>query len=132
MKKSLVALAVLGTLAGTASAQSSVTAFGTIDLAMRYTKANGQSLSKLDSDGLSSSRLGFRGVDHTNPGVEIIHRGRFRSLTDLQRRWLKRRQAVASAGLTARAQHAQRGVRLQAVFALGGLPWALQLGQAHD
>jgi predicted porin len=70
MKKSLVALAVLGTLAGTASAQSSVTAFGVIDLAMRYTKANGQSLSKLDSDGLSSSRLGFRGVEDLGGGLK--------------------------------------------------------------
>jgi IS5 family transposase len=38
--------------------------------------------------------LGFRGVDAANPGIEIIHRGRFRTLTDLQRRWLRRRQAV--------------------------------------
>lgn len=41
--------------------------------------------------------LGFRGVDAANPGVEIIHRGRFKSLTALQRRWLKRRQAVEPA-----------------------------------
>ncbi|KQP13043.1 IS5 family transposase [Pseudorhodoferax sp. Leaf267] len=41
--------------------------------------------------------LGFRGVDAANPGVEIIHRGRFLSLTDQQRRWLRRRQAVEPA-----------------------------------
>ena len=41
--------------------------------------------------------LGFRGVDADNPGVEIIHRGKFKSLTDQQRRWLKRRQAVEPA-----------------------------------
>jgi IS5 family transposase len=41
--------------------------------------------------------LGFRGVDAANPGIEIIHRGRFKSLTDPQRRWLKRRQAVEPA-----------------------------------
>ena len=41
--------------------------------------------------------LGFRGVDDDNPGVEIIHRGRFKSLTNLQRRWLRRRQAVEPA-----------------------------------
>lgn len=41
--------------------------------------------------------LGFRGVDADNPEVEIIHRGKFKSLTDLQRRWLKRRQAVEPA-----------------------------------
>ena len=41
--------------------------------------------------------LGFRGVDAANPGVEIIHRGKFKSLTNQQRRWLKRRQAVEPA-----------------------------------
>ncbi len=40
--------------------------------------------------------LGFRGkdVDTDNPGVQIIHRGRFKSLSEQGRRWLKRRQAV--------------------------------------
>jgi IS5 family transposase len=38
--------------------------------------------------------LGFRGVDADNPGVEIIHRGRYRSLTAQRKRWLKRRQAI--------------------------------------
>ena len=38
--------------------------------------------------------LGFRGVDADNPGVEIIHRGKYKSLTSQQRRWLKRRQAI--------------------------------------
>jgi len=41
--------------------------------------------------------LGFRGVDADNPDVEIIHRGKFKSLTNPQRRWLKRRQAVEPA-----------------------------------
>ena len=41
--------------------------------------------------------LGFRGVDADNPGVQIIHRGKFKSLTAQQRRWLKRRQAVEPA-----------------------------------
>ena len=41
--------------------------------------------------------LGFRGVDADNPTVEIIHRGKFKSLTKPQRRWLKRRQAVEPA-----------------------------------
>ena len=41
--------------------------------------------------------LGFRGVDKDNPGVEIIHRGKYKSLSQTQRRWLKRRQAVEPA-----------------------------------
>ncbi|WP_260473676.1 IS5 family transposase [Pseudomonas aeruginosa] len=38
--------------------------------------------------------LGYRGVDADNPGVEILHRGWWKSMTKQQRRWLKRRQAV--------------------------------------
>ena len=38
--------------------------------------------------------LGFRGVDADSPGVEIIHRGKYKSLTSQQRRWLKRRQSI--------------------------------------
>ena len=38
-----------------------------------------------------------RRVDRGNPGVEIIHRGKYKSLTSRQRCWLKRRQAVEPA-----------------------------------
>ena len=41
--------------------------------------------------------LGFRGVDADNPDVQIIHRGKFKSMTSQQRRWLRRRQAVEPA-----------------------------------
>ena len=43
--------------------------------------------------------LGFRGkaVDADNPGVQIIHRGRYKSLSKQERGWLKRRQAVEPA-----------------------------------
>ncbi len=41
--------------------------------------------------------LGYRGVDKDNPTVEIIHRGKYKSLTKQQRRWLRRRQAVEPA-----------------------------------
>lgn len=41
--------------------------------------------------------LGFRGVDHDNPDVQIIHRGKYKSLSRKQRHWLKRRQAVEPA-----------------------------------
>ncbi len=41
--------------------------------------------------------LGYRGVDKDNPTVEIIHRGKYKSLTRQQRRWLKRRQAIEPA-----------------------------------
>jgi IS5 family transposase len=41
--------------------------------------------------------LGFRGVDADNPNVQIIHRGKYKSLTTQQKRWLRRRQAVEPA-----------------------------------
>src|SRR5574337_2132427 len=49
--------------------------------------------------------LGYRGVDADNPGVQIIHRGKFKSLTKQQRRWLKRRQAIEPAIGHAKADH---------------------------
>lgn len=41
--------------------------------------------------------LGFRGVDEACAPVQIIHRGKFKSLDKQQRRWLKRRQAIEPA-----------------------------------
>lgn len=41
--------------------------------------------------------LGFRGVDAEVAPVEVVHRGKARRLTEQQRRWLKRRQAVEPA-----------------------------------
>jgi len=41
--------------------------------------------------------LGFRGVDADNPGKQILHRGKFKSLTPQQKGWLRRRQAVEPA-----------------------------------
>jgi IS5 family transposase len=38
--------------------------------------------------------LGYRGVDADNPGVQIIHRGKFKSLSEHEKRLLKRRQAI--------------------------------------
>lgn len=70
MKKSLVALAVLGMVAGTAAAQSSVTLFGVVDLAARYTKAGGLNKKELAADGSSSSRLGVRGVEDLGGGLK--------------------------------------------------------------
>ena len=41
--------------------------------------------------------LGFLGVDADNPDKEIIHRGKFKSLSAKQKGWLKRRSAVEPA-----------------------------------
>ena len=71
MKKSLLALAVLGAFAGAASAQSSVTLFGILDANAHFVKNDGQSRKlSLDDSGINSSRLGFRGVEDLGGGLK--------------------------------------------------------------
>jgi IS5 family transposase len=41
--------------------------------------------------------LGFRGKGATEAPVELIHRGKYKTLTATQRKWLKRRQAIEPA-----------------------------------
>ena len=41
--------------------------------------------------------LGYRGVDADNPGIEVVHRGRIKSMSERQKRQLKRRQAIEPA-----------------------------------
>jgi predicted porin len=69
MKKSVLALAVLGAFTGVASAQSSVTMFGVVDLNVRYVNNNDTTYS-LSQDGMASSRLGFRGVEDLGGGLK--------------------------------------------------------------
>jgi IS5 family transposase len=38
--------------------------------------------------------LGFRGVDSEASSVQLIHRGKHRTLTNAQRHWLKRQEAI--------------------------------------
>jgi transposase, IS5 family len=38
--------------------------------------------------------LGFRGVDADIAPVQLVHRGKSKTLSNTQRRWLKRRQAI--------------------------------------
>jgi len=70
MKRSLLALAALTAFAGAASAQSSVTLFGIVDLNARSQK-NGSAgeIKSLSQDGINSSRLGFRGVEDIGGGM---------------------------------------------------------------
>jgi len=70
MKKSLIALAVLGGFTGMAVAQSTVTLFGIVDLNGRYVKNDGGGNRKtLSQDGLNSSRFGVRGVEDLGGGL---------------------------------------------------------------
>ncbi len=69
MKRSLLALAALTAFAGVASAQSSVTLFGIVDLAAVGVKNGSQSQKLLASNQLNSNRLGFRGIEDLGGGM---------------------------------------------------------------
>lgn len=66
MKKSLLALAVLGAFAGAASAQSSVTVYGMVDVSAQK---NLGTKDKTINDDVLGSRLGFRGVEDLGGGL---------------------------------------------------------------
>jgi len=69
MKKSLLALAVLGAFAGAASAQSSLTVFGIVDLSVNSIKNGSTTIKSMDSEQLNSNRLGFRGNEDLGGGM---------------------------------------------------------------
>lgn len=69
MKKTLVAVAALTAAAG-AFAQSSVTLFGVADVSVARLSSSTNSTTGVSSGGLSSSRLGFRGVEDLGGGLK--------------------------------------------------------------
>ncbi|TAL93039.1 MAG: porin [Paraburkholderia sp.] len=73
MKKSLLALAALGTFAGVAHAQSSVTLYGIIDEGFNInTNSGGKHLYNLSSGVLQGSRFGLRGTEDLGGGLKAI------------------------------------------------------------
>ncbi|WP_194725342.1 porin [Noviherbaspirillum malthae] len=75
MKKSLLALAVIGAFAGAAQAQTSVTIYGSIDAGLRYTNnADAAGNSRIQMGGFSNgnfnrNRIGFKGVEDLGGGM---------------------------------------------------------------
>ena len=71
MKKSLLALAVLTAVTGAASAQSSVTLYGKVDLGLVLDSgnANGKSI-RIASGVTGGSRIGFKGVEDLGGGMK--------------------------------------------------------------
>ena len=72
MKKSLIALAVLGSFAGVVSAQTSVTVFGGGDVGYRNVTSGANKFSGASTDGIYSSRLGFRGTEELGGGLSAL------------------------------------------------------------
>ena len=73
---------------------------------------------------------GYRGVDADNPGVQIIHRGKFKSLSEHDRRLLKRRQAIEPLIGHAKADHRMDRCWLQG--ALGDAMHALGCAAGYN
>ena len=67
MKKSLIALAVLGAVAGAAQAQSAVTLYGVVDLVLHKDKGVSAALT---SGGVSGSRWGVKGSEDLGGGLK--------------------------------------------------------------
>lgn len=75
MKKSIFAFAVLGALAGTASAQTNVTIYGVADAGIRLRDSDAATNGKtwgIDSGLQSGSRIGFRGNEDLGGGLSAI------------------------------------------------------------
>lgn len=64
-----IALAVLATAAASASAQSTLTVFGLMDLSVNQVKNGSTSMKSMDTAGLNTSRLGFRGTEDLGGGL---------------------------------------------------------------
>ena len=81
--------------------------------------------------------LGYRGVDADNPDIAIKHRGKFKTLTDQERKLLKRRQAIEPIIGHLKADHrmdrcylkGEQGDRLNAVLCAAGynIKWLLRM-----
>lgn len=69
MKKSLLALAVLASIAGVASAQSSVTVYGVVDAGITHERG-ASNVTKLATGVQSGNRLGFKGTEDLGGGLK--------------------------------------------------------------
>lgn len=69
MNKSLIALAAIASFAGAASAQSTVTLWGIVDATLAHGSGSISKKTQLGNSGLSSSQLGFRGVEDLGGGM---------------------------------------------------------------
>jgi len=69
MKLNHCLLVLLAAFAGAASAESSLTLFGVVDVNLRYLKNADAHESQVGTDGITSSRIGFRGVEDIADGL---------------------------------------------------------------
>ena len=70
MQKKIIALAVAGLVSGAAFAQSNVTIYGIVDVGAVQSKWGDAKGNQVWSGGLSTSRIGFRGVEDLGNGLK--------------------------------------------------------------
>src|SRR5258706_15677853 len=68
--KKIATFALLAGVSVLASAQSSVTLFGVLDVNLRDVKNGDVSLKSLSAGGINTSRLGFRGTEDLGGGLK--------------------------------------------------------------
>lgn len=68
--KRIATLAGLTAICAAATAQSSVTLYGVVDLGVRYVKNGDASVTSLSSNGNNTSRIGVRGIEDLGDGLK--------------------------------------------------------------
>ena len=74
--------------------------------------------------------LGYRGVDADNPGIEVVHRGRIKSMNERQKRLLKRRQAIEPA--IGHVKHDNRMIRCYLHGSIGDALHAISCAAGYN
>lgn len=74
--------------------------------------------------------LGYRGVDADNSGVEVVHRGRIKSMSERQKRQLKRRQAIEPA--IGHVKHDNRMIRCYLRGSMGDALHAISCAAGYN
>ena len=74
--------------------------------------------------------LGYRGVDADNPGIEVVHRGRIQSMSEPQKRQLKRRQAIEPA--IGHVKHDNRMIRCYLKGSVGDALHAISCAAGYN
>jgi transposase, IS5 family len=74
--------------------------------------------------------LGYRGVDGDNPGIEVVHRGRIKSMSKSQKRQLKRRQAIEPA--IGHVKHDHRMIRCYLRGSIGDALHAISCAAGYN
>ena len=72
MQKKLIALAVAGLVSAPAFAQSNVTIYGVADAYMGFGSHGDNDMAAVNSNGLSGSRIGFRGAEDLGNGLKAV------------------------------------------------------------